>query len=103
MEITGHTVELLEDPFGLLEGSRYEFYLDIEVDEEDELYSDKGLTLKVIFLVNGSENRILQDYFIEQESEKVLDFDLEDEEIEQVTAYCVQNLPEDDKEENETN
>ncbi|HAQ06858.1 MAG TPA: pullulanase [Bacillus bacterium] len=98
MEITGHTAELLDDPFGLLEGSRYEFYLDIEVDEEDELYSEKGLALKVIFLVNGNENRILQNYFIEQDSEKVLDFDLEDDEVEQVTAYCIQNLPGDEEE-----
>ena len=93
MEITGYTVEKLEDPFGLLEGSRYEYYLNIEVDEEDELYSDKGLLLKVIFLVNGNENRILQNYFIQQGNEKVLDFDLEDEEVEQVKAFCIQNLP----------
>lgn len=92
MEITGHTVELLEDPFGLLQGNRYEFFLDINVDEEDELYTEKGLLLKVIFVVDGGEGRILQNYFIEEETEKVLDFDLEDEEVEEVKAYCMQNL-----------
>lgn len=97
MNISGHTVELLEDPFGLLQGSRYEFFLDIEVDEEDELYSDKGLLLKVIFLADGGEKRILQSYFIEKQAEKVLDFDLEEEEMDAVKAYCIQNLP--DKEE----
>lgn len=93
MQITGHTVEFLEDPFGLLEGDRYEYYLNIEVDEDDELYRENGLLLKVIFLVAGAEGRILQNYFIEQETEKVLDFDLEDDEIETVKAYCLQNLP----------
>jgi hypothetical protein len=93
MDITGHTVELLEDPFGLLQGSRYEYFLNIEVDEEDELYSEKGVVLKVIFLVDGDESRILQHYFIDQASEKVLDFDLEDDELESVNAYCQQHLP----------
>lgn len=93
MDITGHTVELLEDPFGLLQGNRYEYFLNIEVDEEDELYSEKGLLLKVIFLVDENENRVLQQYFIEQASEKVLDFELEDDELEAVKAYCQQHLP----------
>lgn len=93
MEITGHTVELLEDPFGLLQGNRYEYFLDINVDEEDELYTEKGLLLKVIFLVDGGEGRILQNYFIEEESEKVLDFDLEGDEVDAVKVYCMENLP----------
>lgn len=93
MIITGHTVEILEDPFGLLTGSRYEYFLNIEVDEEDELFTEQGLLLKVLFLVDGAESRILQYYFIEQETEKVLDFDMEDDEMEQVKAYCLENLP----------
>ncbi|WP_210365133.1 DUF6509 family protein [Bacillus sp. REN3] len=96
MVITGHTAEYLEDPFGLLKGERYEFFLHVEVDEEDELYTEKGLLLKVIFLADGDESRILQNYFIEEETEKVLDFDLEDEEIEEVKAYCLQHLPTED-------
>lgn len=93
MNISGHTVELLEDPFGLLQGKRYEFFLDIEVDEDDELFTDNGLLLKVIFLVDESEQKIIQSYFIEKQAEKVLDFELEDDEIEAVKAYCIQHLP----------
>jgi hypothetical protein len=92
MNIIGHTVELLEDPFGLLTGDRYEYFLNIEVDEDDELYTDKGLLLKVLFLVEGDQSRILQSYFIEQATEKVLDFELEEDEVDQVKAYCDQNL-----------
>jgi hypothetical protein len=103
MNITGHTVELLEDPFGLLTGKRYEFFLNIEVDEEDELFTEKGLLLKVLFLVNGDERRILQSYFIEQESEKVLDFELEDDEAIQVKNYCEANLPAEDETDEDTN
>ncbi|MBT2677894.1 pullulanase [Bacillus sp. ISL-35] len=101
MKITGHTVELLEDPFGLLTGDRYEYFLNIEVDEDDELYTDKGLLLKVLFLVDENNSRILQSYFIEQATEKVLDFELEDDEEEQVTAYCEQHLQTDEVTEQE--
>jgi hypothetical protein len=101
MKITGHTVELLEDPFGLLTGDRYEYFLNIEVDEDDELYTDKGLLLKVLFLVDENNSRILQSYFIEQETEKVLDFELEDDEAELVKAYCEQHLQADEETETE--
>ena len=103
MNITGHTVELLEDPFGLLTGNRYEYFLNIEVDEEDELYTEKGLLLKVLFLVNGEERRILQSYFMEEETEKVLDFELEEDEVVLVKKYCEENMPADNEKEEETN
>jgi hypothetical protein len=103
MNITGHTVELLEDPFGLLTGNRFEYFLNIEVDEEDELFTEKGLLLKVLFLVNGEERRILQSYFIEQETEKILDFELEDDEVLQAKKYCDENLPAEGQSDEEIN
>ena len=39
MKITSYLVEKLIDPTGILSGDRYEFILDIEVDEEDDLFS----------------------------------------------------------------
>jgi hypothetical protein len=93
MNITGHTVEYLEDPFGLLSGDRYEFFLNIEVDEEDELYTENGLRLKVIYSVGDEGSKILQYYFMESANEKVLDFALEDEEEGIVAAYCQEHLP----------
>ncbi|WP_059170770.1 DUF6509 family protein [Bacillus sp. FJAT-27445] len=92
MEITGHTVEYLEDPFGLLAGERYEFLLDIRVDEEDELYTELGTGLKVIFSVEGEEHKIAQYNFFEKESGKVFDFELEEDEEEMVLHYCSQNF-----------
>ncbi|RDU36469.1 pullulanase [Neobacillus piezotolerans] len=91
MEITGHTVEFLEDPFGLLAGERYEFLLDIADDEEDELYSELGTGLKVIFSVEGDAYKIAQYNFFEKDSGKVFDFALEDDEEEMVLKYCIEN------------
>jgi hypothetical protein len=92
MNITGHTVEKLEDPFGLLKGDRYEFFLDIEVDEEDELYSENGIGLKIIYVIDENSPKISHYHFFEKGSEKVLDFALEEEEEELVKNYCAQNI-----------
>lgn len=94
LNITGHTVEKLEDPFGLLTGDRYEFFLELDVDEEDELYSENGIGLKVIFVIDGSEEKISSYHFFESGSEKVLDFALEEDEEELVLSYCKKNISE---------
>ncbi|WP_040208637.1 DUF6509 family protein [Neobacillus jeddahensis] len=88
LNITGHEVEKLEDPFGLLSGDRYEFFLELEVDIEDELYSENGIGLKVIFVSDESEEKITNYYFYERGSDKVLDFELEEDEEELVLTYC---------------
>ncbi|RHW42237.1 pullulanase [Neobacillus notoginsengisoli] len=92
MEITEHSVEHLEDPFGLLKGERYEFLLDIKVDEEDELYSELGTGLRIIFSVEDGQQKIAQYNFFEKESGQVLDFELEDDEEEMVLQYCSKHM-----------
>jgi hypothetical protein len=94
MNITGHTVEKLVDPFGLLTGDRYEFFLEIDVDEEDELYSEKGIGLKVIYAIDDNGPKISHYHFFETTTEKVLDFALEEDEEELVKNYCAQNIHE---------
>ncbi|MDQ1145445.1 hypothetical protein QE429_002272 [Bacillus sp. SORGH_AS 510] len=91
MNITGHEVEKLEDPFGLLSGERYEFFLELEIDEEDELYSENGIGLKVIYVTDENEDKITNYYFYERGSEKVLDFALEVDEEALVLSYCKEN------------
>ncbi|MGG5253958.1 DUF6509 family protein [Neobacillus sp. SM06] len=100
MNITGHTVEKLEDPFGLLAGERFEYFLDIEVDEDDELYSADGIGLKVIFVIDQNETKLSHYHFYEKETEKVLDFALEDEEEQYVRDYCLQHKDEAELKEN---
>lgn len=94
MIITGHTVEKLDDPFGLLSGERHEFFLDLEIDEEDELYSAKGIGLKVIFVIEDNKAAIASYHFYEKGSEEVLDFLLEEDEEELVIAYCKEHAQE---------
>ncbi|MBS4173045.1 DUF6509 family protein [Bacillus sp. FJAT-49736] len=94
MNITGHTIEKLEDPTGILTGDRYEFILTIEVPEEDELYSQNGLYIKTIFVVEGNESRVAQYQIYEKITDQYLDFELEDDEKEMVEEYCKQHFNE---------
>jgi Family of unknown function (DUF6509) len=92
LNITGHTVEKLVDPFGLLSGDRYEFFLELDVEEEDELYSDKGIGIRVLFVVDDNGLRISNYHLYERGSEKVLDFELEEDEELLVFNYCKENI-----------
>ncbi|MCC3357252.1 DUF6509 family protein [Bacillus sp. REN16] len=97
MNIIGYSVEKLKDPTGILEGDRYEFFLDIEVPEDDELYSENGIELKVIFAVDSKGERIAQYYFYEKGAEKVLEFELEEEEEITINEFCKSHLDEENE------
>lgn len=97
MNITGYSVEKLKDPTGILEGDRYEFFLDIEVPEDDELYSEHGIELKVIFAVDQKGERIAQYSFYDKGTQKVLDFQLEEEEEVVVLEFCKTHLVEENE------
>lgn len=93
MNVTGFAVEKLEDPFGILSGDRYEFFLDIEVDEDDELYNENGLLLKALYVVDGAEEKISNYSLLESATEKYIDLALEDEELEMILTFCKEHLP----------
>ncbi|WP_456271105.1 DUF6509 family protein [Bacillus sp. AK031] len=91
MEITGHTVEKLKDPTGILTGERYEYILNVEVSEEDELFTENGLLIKAIYAVDEKGARVAQYYLMEESTEKYFDFELEEEEEELVTTYITEH------------
>jgi hypothetical protein len=97
MNITGYTVEKLKDPTGILEGDRYEFFLDIEVPEDDDLYSENGIELKVIYAVDTNSERIAQYYIYEKGTQKILNFELEEEEETIVKEFCKTHLEEENE------
>lgn len=88
IEIQSYTVEKLEDPFGILSGERYEYLLEIAVPEDDELYTEKGLQLRVIYVMDENKDQISKYEFIESETQSVLDFELEDDELSMVLQFC---------------
>jgi hypothetical protein len=88
MIIIESTIEKIEDPFGILTGDRYEIFLTLEIDEEDELYSKNGVLLKLIYAVENDKAKIAQYDFIEKTTDRVLDFAMEEDEEKEVGEFC---------------
>ncbi|MGO4109212.1 DUF6509 family protein [Paenibacillus sp. YAF4_2] len=96
LEITTYSVEFIKDPFGILSGRRYEFLVDIELDEEDDLYSSNGIYIRAVYSVEEGGNRLVKHELIERVTDKLLDFELEDEEVEELLAFCAEHYAEAD-------
>lgn len=94
LTIKEYSVELVKDPFGILTGKRFEFVCDLDVPEDDELYSEQGIYLRVIFLDDEERSRIVKYDFYERTTDQYLDFDMEPEEEEQLAAFCREHLQE---------
>ena len=92
MEINEYTVDKLVDPTGVISGDRYEFRLYIMLDEEDELYSEGGTGIRAIFAVDQGEERIAMAHFFKRENEEILPFEIEDEELASILAFCKLNF-----------
>ncbi|WP_088014869.1 DUF6509 family protein [Gottfriedia acidiceleris] len=92
LTIAEYTVEEIKDPFGIIEGDRFEFILYINVPEDDELFNEKGIYIKVLFGVNGGESKLIKYDLYEVESNQYLDFDLEEDEEKEVFEFCKTHL-----------
>ncbi|MBP2000349.1 hypothetical protein J2Z69_001368 [Paenibacillus shirakamiensis] len=92
--ITAYSIEFIKDPFGIVDGERYEFILDFEVDEEDELYTPSGIYLRVIYGVKADSQGIVKHHILERGTDKYLDFELEDEELQEIESFCKEHLSE---------
>lgn len=92
MNITQFSIEEILDPTNIIEGKRYEFLLDVEVDEEDELYSAAGLEIRVIVGVIEENVRILNYFITDKANNEFLDFALEEDEEAAILAFCKEEL-----------
>ncbi len=92
--ITEFSVENVKDPFGILAGERYEFLLDLDVEEDDELYIEQGVSLRVLFSVDGDNKRMVKYEFLNRSSNQYIDIEMEEEEVKLVEAFCLEQLGE---------
>ena len=92
MEIGAFSVEEIKDPTNIIEGKRFEFLIDLEVDEDDELYSEAGIEIRVIAGQKEEEVRILNYFLIDKADNEVLDFALEEEEEAMILHFVQQEL-----------
>ncbi|WP_332647525.1 DUF6509 family protein [Lysinibacillus sp. 54212] len=92
MEISAFSMEEIKDPTNIIEGKRFEFLLDVEIDEEDELYTEAGIEVRVIVAQNEEDIRILNYFIIEKAENTYLDFALEEEEEAIILSFCHEQL-----------
>lgn len=92
--ITEFSAELVKDPFKILTGKRYEFLLDLDIPEDDELYSEHGIYVKLVYKMDEGQGSIVNYDLIEKTTDRILDFDMEEDEEVQIEAFCKDNLPE---------
>lgn len=92
MEIKQFSVEELIDPTNIIEGERYEFILDVEIDEDDEMYSEAGIEIRVLIGQINEEVRILNYFIIEKGEREYLDFALEEDEEQLILNFCKEQL-----------
>ena len=92
MEIGAFSVEEIKDPTNIIEGKRFEFLIDLEVNEEDDLYSEAGIEIRVIVGQKGEEVRLLNYFLIDKADNEMLEFALEEEEEEMILRFVQEEL-----------
>ncbi|THF84205.1 DUF6509 family protein [Cohnella fermenti] len=97
LAITEYSVERVPDPFGILSGQRYEFIIDIDVAEDDELISENGVSIRVVYKEDGEQSGIVRYELLERTSRRYLDFEVEPEEEAELAAFCREHLAEADE------
>ncbi|MGN7358352.1 MULTISPECIES: DUF6509 family protein [unclassified Paenibacillus] len=92
LTITEFQVEHIKDPFRILTGKRYEYRLDIEVPEDDELHSENGLYVRAIYSDQEEGGSLVKYDLYEKTTDQYLDFDLEDDEVQVIETFCREHL-----------
>ncbi|MGE7843744.1 DUF6509 family protein [Lysinibacillus sp. NPDC093712] len=92
MNITQFSMEEILDPTNIIEGKRYEFILDVDIDEEDELYHEAGIEIRVLIGEKEGAPFILNYFIMEKAKREYLDFALEDDELEEILTFCKEEI-----------
>ncbi|MBP2110231.1 DUF6509 family protein [Paenibacillus silagei] len=93
LTFTSYTVENVRDPFNILSGKRYEFVVNIDVPEDDELYVENGVSARVIVKVEEEQTSIVSYDLLETSSGQLLDFDMEEDEEAALLQFCSEHVP----------
>lgn len=92
MEIIAFSIEEIKDPTNIIVGERYEFLLDVEFDEEDEIVSEMGIEIRAIIGKNEDEIRLVNYFIIDKKDDSYLDFALEEDEEAAIVAFAKEQL-----------
>lgn len=92
-EIREYTIERMKDPYGILSGERYELFLELQVDEEDELYMEEGVRLRVVYM-KGEDGgtRIVKYEFLNAGTNAYIDMEMTEEEEAFIDSFCKEQI-----------
>ncbi|WP_150269953.1 DUF6509 family protein [Paenibacillus tepidiphilus] len=94
LTFTEYTAEYIRDPFGIISGKRYEFVINLNVPEDDELYQENGVSVRAVVKVDNEAFSLVTYDLLETTTGKLLDFDLEEDEEAELAQFCKEHLPE---------
>lgn len=94
IKITEYEGQKINDQFGILSGDRYEYNLYLDVPEDDELHLENGVYARVLFKVEDQNKEIIKYDLVDRTEGKILDFELEDEEIQLLEDFCLKHYQE---------
>ncbi|MBQ0140732.1 MAG: pullulanase [Kurthia sp.] len=92
MDIISYVMDKILDPTNIIEGERYEFTLELNIDEEDELFQKGGVDLRAIISKKDEQFEIKDYFFIAKADQTYLEFALEDDEEAEVLAFCKNHI-----------
>lgn len=85
-------MEEILDPTNIIEGERYEFLLELDIDEEDELFQEGGIDARVIVSKKEDAYAIVTYFLITKRDQSYLEFALEEDEEEEILAFCKEHI-----------
>ncbi|WP_310550996.1 DUF6509 family protein [Paenibacillus glufosinatiresistens] len=94
LPIASYSVEEIRDPFGIIPGKRYELMVELDIPEEDELYSESGVTARVVMKELDGEVSLVTYDLMETTTQTLLDFELEEEEEAELAVFCREKIGE---------
>lgn len=92
MDIISYLMNEILDPTNIIEGERYEFTLDLNIDEEDELYQAGGVDLRAIIAVKEQQYSVVDYFFIAKANQEYLEFALEEDEEQEILTFCKEHI-----------
>lgn len=92
MEITAFAIEEIKDPTNIIVGERYEFLLDVEFDEEDEIGSEMGVEIRAIIGKVEEDVRLVSYFIIDKKDDSYIDFALEEDEEAEIVVFAKEQL-----------
>lgn len=88
MEILSYMMEEILDPTNIIEGERYEFTLELNIEEDDELYQEGGVDIRAIIAKKDNEISMVNYFLIAKSDQSYLEFGLDEDEEAEIVEFC---------------